>query len=154
MNQRLTEQLRTSFDLEHPMAVNHRLAIQNQWLGADYGVPLILVINKEESDDNFFLNNLTVIEPTEREMLLLVDLSNAKLVPYNSKQSIEEMKRLPLDMDVGINTTRVAKTRDFGWIYRNQTWRDQMFYPNHTDKHRFDTVEELILNIKPSSMQV
>ena len=73
------------------------------------------------------------LEATEHEAALIGSYIQYKLSGYYSEHAIGGMRRHPVDVDEGGNTTSFAKL-DRGWVYRNITWSNQPFYPYRDGK--------------------
>lgn len=135
--------LEEHYDLEHPMAKNHRLPIQYAWRQWAASVPLTLVLPAQNPEEGLYLGHWGMLVPTDEEMLILAEKNQEILSKWNSEHRIKQMRELPLDIDPGINMKCVAKTEEMGWVYCLFSFRGQSTAPQYGDKYRFNTLEEL-----------
>lgn len=62
------------------------------------------------------------------------------------------IRKHPIDLDQGVNTTIFAKTED-GWIYRKATWTMQPFSPISKEDGQFFDLSQLIDRIERSGLK-
>jgi hypothetical protein len=115
----MTRELFTDVDMDHPWVSQYRLPVIEYSSPRFTYVVTVTVPSKELEESRFYM----LTSPTEEEAKVLASfLEYTKSEMGNSPRFMEEMAKLPLDLDGTWNTISIMKRKDGTWAYQRNSW--------------------------------
>jgi hypothetical protein len=125
--------------LDHPWVEQYRIPVVNSFYPQYY---YFATLGFPATEEEFSLDNLEV--PTEEDAILMSSYIDYRIASFGFPEYYyNKIRSQKLDVDSGVNTVSIAKSKDFGWAYKRASYRDGTF-PHYGSDKRFETLLELL----------